>query len=385
MECQHIPLINYGDFSKRFHDKVLSRRIPTDGSIEVTARCNLHCVHCYINLPLNDRDAQKKELTYKEFCNIIDQIVDEGCLWLLLTGGEPFIRQDFLDIYTYAKKKGLLITIFTNGTTITPRIADYLAEWRPFSLEITLYGRTKKIYESITRVPGSYEKCMQGIEFLLQRQIALKLKTMVTTLNKHEIWDMKKYARELGVEFRFDPVLNMRVDAGRQPADFRISPEEVLELDLNDEKRMTELKKFCSTFWGPPSRSGYLYQCGAGRDVFHIDPYGHMSVCIMARNPFYDLKTGVFTEGWNNVIPEVLSQRWNQNTPCKTCELISLCGQCPGWAQTEHDDPEKPVEYLCKVAHCRAEAFGLNPLNRGNALIKDSKQLYNFTKKHNVK
>src|SRR4030042_3273966 len=114
MECPHIPLINYGDFSKRFHDKILSRRIPTDGSIEVTARCNLRCVHCYINLPLNDHAAQEKELSYKEFCNIIDQIVDEGCLWLLLTGGEPFIRQDFLDIYTYAKKKGMLITIFTN-------------------------------------------------------------------------------------------------------------------------------------------------------------------------------------------------------------------------------------------------------------------------------
>lgn len=365
MECPHIPLINYGEFSKRFHDKILSRRIPTDGSIEVTARCNLRCVHCYINLPLNDLAAQEKELTYKEFCNIIDQIVDEGCLWLLLTGGEPFIRQDFLDIYTYAKKKGLLITIFTNGTTMTPRIADYLAEWKPFSLEITLYGRTKKTYESVTGVPGSYEKCIQGIELLLQRKIPLKLKTVVMTLNKHEIWDMKKYTENLELDFRFDPVLNMRLDAGRQPADFRISPEEVVALDLADEKRIKEWIEFCDKFCGTPKNSNYLYQCSAGRGTFHIDPCGKLSACMMARYPSFDLQEDSFRRGWQEFLPNVLSQEWSQEPLCKHCELISLCGQCPGWAQIEHTNQEKPVEYLCKIARLREEAFRLNRLVTG--------------------
>lgn len=371
MECPHIPIINYGEFSKRFHDKVLSQRIPTDGSIEVTARCNLRCVHCYINLPLNDRAAQEKELSYKEFCNIIDQIVDEGCLWLLLTGGEPFIRQDFLDIYTYAKKKGLLITIFTNGTTMTPRIANYLAEWKPFSLEITLYGRTKKTYESITGVPGSYEKCIRGINLLLERKIPLKLKTMVMTLNKHEIGDMQEYAEGLGLEFRFDPVLNLRVDGNQKPAEFRISPEEVVALDLADEKRIKEWREFCDKFEGPPQNPEYTYQCSAGKGTFHIDPYGKLSTCMMARYPSFDLREDSFIRGWQDFIPNVLSQKWLRETPCKACELISLCGQCPGWAQIEHDDSEKPVEYLCQIAHCRAEAFGLNQSNRGKILIKD--------------
>jgi radical SAM protein with 4Fe4S-binding SPASM domain len=365
MECPHIPVINYGDFSKRFHERVADKRIPITGSIEVTARCNLRCVHCYINLPLNDRTAQEKELTYKEFCNIIDQIVDEGCLWLLLTGGEPFIRQDFLDIYIYAKKKGLLITVFTNGTTITPRIADYLAEWRPFSLEITLYGRTKKIYESVTGVPGSYEKCMQGIELLLQRKIPLKLKTMVMTLNKHEIWDMKKYAEELGVEFRFDPVLNMRIDGDHKPADFRISPEEVVDLDLNDEKRIKEWREFCDKFGGAPQNPEYIYQCGAGKGTFHIDPYGKLSACMMTRYSSFDLREDSFIRGWQEFIPDVLSQKWLKETPCKTCELLSLCGQCPGFAKMEYGRQEEQVEYLCQIAHMRAEAFGLASLEKG--------------------
>jgi radical SAM protein with 4Fe4S-binding SPASM domain len=359
MECPHIPIVNYGDFSKRLHDRIADKRIPLTGSIEVTARCNLRCVHCYINLPLNDRAAQEKELTYKEFCNIIDQIVDEGCLWLLLTGGEPFIRQDFLDIYTYAKKKGMLITLFTNGTTITQRIADHLAEWKPFSLEITLYGRTKRTYESVTGVAGSYEKCMQGIELLLQRKISLKIKTMVMTLNKHELWDIKKYAEELGVEFRFDPVLNLRIDGDHKPADFRLSPEEVVDLDLADEKRIKEWREFCDKFWGPPQNPEYLYQCGAGKGTFHVDPYGNLSACIISRLPYYDLNVGMFHEAWSFFLPQVRSQIWSKEIPCKSCELISLCGQCPGWAYMEYGDQEKQVEYLCEIAHHRAKVLGI--------------------------
>lgn len=357
MECPHIPLINYGEFSERFHDKILSQRIPTDGSIEVTARCNLRCVHCYINLPLNDRAAQEKELSYKEFCNIIDQIVDEGCLWLLLTGGEPFIRPDFLDIYTYAKKKGLLITLFTNGTTITPRIADYLAEWRPFNMEITLYGRTLETYEKITGVPGSYDRCMKGIELLLERKLPLKLKTMVMTLNKHEIGDMQEYAEGLGLEFRFDPVLNLRLDGNQKPAEFRISPEEVVALDLADEKRIKEWREFCDKFGGPPQNPEYTYQCGAGKGTFHIDPYGKLSACMMVRGASYDLQKGTFFDGWQDFLPQVLEQKWSRETACKSCSLISMCGQCPGWAEIEKGDQEARVEYLCGIAHLRAKAF----------------------------
>ena len=71
-----------------------------------------------------------------------------GCLWLLYTGGEIFARRDFLDIYDLRQEEAACsITLFTNGTMITERIADHLAEWRPFAIEITLYGRTRETYE----------------------------------------------------------------------------------------------------------------------------------------------------------------------------------------------------------------------------------------------
>jgi radical SAM protein with 4Fe4S-binding SPASM domain len=359
MECPHTPVTGYGDFSKRLHDKAVGQRIPLAGSIEVTDRCNLRCVHCYINLPAADRQAQERELTCRELCGLLDQIVDEGCLWLLLTGGEPLIRSDFLHIYTYAKRKGLLITLFTNGSLVTPRIADHLAEWRPFAVEITLYGHTQETYEEVTGVPGSYGRCMRGIELLLERELPLKLKSMIMTLNRHEVWDMRAFAQGLGVDFRFDPVLNVRLDGDRRPAELRISPEEAVALDLADEQRVKEWREFCDKFWGPPPQPEHLYQCGAGVGTFHIDPYGQLSACLMSRVPSYDLRQGAFHEGWHDFMPQVRAQKWSRETPCRNCELLALCGQCPGWAQMEHGDQEAPVEYLCQIAHLRVQALGL--------------------------
>ncbi|MGH9373641.1 MAG: radical SAM protein, partial [Vicinamibacterales bacterium] len=134
---ERMETISYGEFSQTFHQRTMRQHLPLSGTIEITRRCPLTCVHCYNNLPMSDHAASGAELTYAEHCRILDQLADAGCLWLLFTGGEIFARRDFLDIYTYAKKRGFLITLFTNGTLITPRIADYLAEWRPFAIEIT--------------------------------------------------------------------------------------------------------------------------------------------------------------------------------------------------------------------------------------------------------
>lgn len=357
MECTHIPVKNIEEFVKRIYGSAPGRRIPITGSIEVTARCNLRCAHCYINLSACDHEAKDRELKTEEFYGIIDQIADEGCLWLLFTGGEPFIRQDFMDIYTYAVKKGLLVTLFTNGTYITPEIADRIAELPPLSIEITLYGSTKETYESVTGIPGSYGRCMNGIVLLMERKLPLELKTMVMTLNKKEVWDMKAYAENLGLKFRFDPVLNLRLDGRGGPESFRIPSHEVAALDLMDEKRLMEWNEFIEKFSGPPSE--YIYDCGAGINTFNIDPNGKMSVCTLVRRPAYSLKHYTFHEVWHELIPQIISRKRMQMTPCRSCELISMCGQCPGMSQLECGDDESQIDYLCDIAHMRAEAFGL--------------------------
>jgi len=356
--------LNYTDFSLKFHRQTVSKRIPIGGTIEVTRRCPLKCAHCYNNLPIGDRTAKLSELTFQEHCRIIDEITEAGCLWLLYTGGEIFAREDFSEIYTYAKKKGLLITLFTNGILLTPEIADYLAEWRPFAIEITLYGRTKETYERITGVRGSYERCMKGIHLLTERGLPLKLKTLAITTNKNEIWEIKDYVeKDLGLEFRFDPIVNPRIDCSQNPLNVRLSPEEVLELDLKDPKRVEEWGKFCEKFNGPVHSTEEvddLYHCGAGVNSFGIDPYGVMRVCALSCEDGYDLRRGSFQDGWEGFLLNVRKKKISRQTKCIHCEIKAMCGMCPANAQLENRDAEEPVDYLCQVAHLRAKALGID-------------------------
>jgi len=196
------PEISLTELTQRLNKDVFTRRLPLQGSIELTHRCNLQCVHCYCNLPADDREAVKGELRNDEVVHILDQIAEAGALWLLLTGGEPLLRKDFKDLFVYAKRKGFITTLFTNGTLITSEIAAFLADWRPHSIEITLYGATQKTYESITGVPGSFERCLRGIDLLLEHGAPVALKTMVMTLNHDKVFQTKSFAENLGAGFQ---------------------------------------------------------------------------------------------------------------------------------------------------------------------------------------
>ncbi|MBN2119701.1 MAG: radical SAM protein [Candidatus Omnitrophica bacterium] len=353
MDCRPLVKIPYSKFSQKIHSKVKKDRTPICGTIELTFRCNMGCVHCYCL-----HDIKEKELSFKEISRLLDEIAASGCLWLLITGGEPLLRKDFLDIYGYAKNKGMIITLFTNATLVTDYIADYLREYPPFRIEVSIYGASKETHEKITGVPGSFKECLKGIDILRERKLPLSLKTMVMNLNFDEVRSMEKFAQDLGLSFRLDTGINPRLDGCKEPCKFRVLPSQVVELDFASYKRAQELRQFCEQFWGGTG-SDNLYICGAGVNSFNIDPYGYLTVCEMSRAQSFSLLKNSFKEVWYDRVPEVLSRKCSSDYRCNSCELISLCGQCPGWGQLENSDPQKPVEYLCKVAHLRAEALGL--------------------------
>ncbi len=350
MKYPPIPVISYNDFGQRIYNRTLKERIPIDGVMELTRRCNLKCTHCYAV-----HDPSKKELTYKQICHILDEITKAGCLWMTFTGGEVLLRDDFLDIYTHAKKQGMIIVILTNGTLITPRIADYFRKYPPYLLEITLNGVTKDTYEAVTGVSGSFKRCLEGIHLLIRRNIPLNLKTTVTTLNMNELWQIKNYVERLGINFRFDALLHPAVNGSKRPCKFRISPEKVVEFDLTDEKRNNSWKEFYQKCT-PPSRSDTIYACGAGINSFHINPYGELSLCDLSPD-HYNLCEGSFIEGWRNFICEIRRQKRKKESECTRCSLFSICNPCPDWAKLETGDREKPVHYLCQIARLRTEAF----------------------------
>ncbi len=358
MDCPHIPTMGLGAFSRQMHGRVVQERIPLSGSIELTWRCNLRCQHCYLDT-VHDSSPDRQELTTPEFCNIFDQAVDEGTLWMLMTGGEPLMRRDFEDIYLYAKRKGLLINLFTNGTLITERIADLLAEWPPFMVEITLYGRSQSTYERITGIPGSYAHCMAAIERLVERKVPFSLKTMLMTLNQHELEDIRGFAQSLGVLFRFDAMIHPGLVDNSQPVTLRLSPEEAVRYDRNDHKRAESWEKFCQLYNGRSVDASSLYVCEAGVIGYHIDPYGQMSACMLARTPAYDLRQGTFKQGWREFLADIHFQPAPEG-PCNQCDLMALCIQCPGWNQLEHSAPRQPIRYLCETSRLQAQAIGFS-------------------------
>ena len=361
----------YTAFSRAIHQRHFGRRVPVEVSIEVTRRCPLECLHCYNNLPMGDAAARAQELTLEEHCRLLDDLVAAGTLWILYTGGEIFGRKDFLDIYTEAKKRGFLITLFTNGTLITPRIADYLAEWRPFAIEITLYGATRETYEALTRVPGSYDRCMRGIRLLLEHGLPLKLKTVPTRINRHEVYEMRRMAEEdFHVEFKFDPLVNPRIDCSQSPLAVRLSPEEAVALDFQDPQRGEEYRKLLEREVGKPRVTtpddNHRYFCGGGMNGCAIDPVGNMSVCVISHQQDYNIRAKGFRDGWEGRLLEIRNQARTRPTICDRCQIRSVCGMCPANGELESGDPESPVDFLCQVAHLRAYALGYDVPEHGD-------------------
>lgn len=138
--CESVPKMRYADWGNRMNVRAMELRIPYSAMFETNYRCNLNCVHCYVNLPAGDREAQAREMTLPEIERILQELAEAGTLLLAITGGEPLLRPDWWKIYLLAKRMGFLVILFTNATLVTPEVADRFVEFSPYSIEISLYG-----------------------------------------------------------------------------------------------------------------------------------------------------------------------------------------------------------------------------------------------------
>lgn len=365
-----IPEITLGEFFARLEPR--ARRIPLEAILETTYRCNLRCAHCYVNKPAGDAACRAAELPTERLARLVDEIAEAGAFHVLLTGGEVLVRPDFEALYLRCLERGLLVTVFTNGTEVTERVADLLARHRPHRVEVSLYGMTRETYERVTGVPGSFERCLAGIRRLHSRALPLKLKTMALSWNAHEVAAMRAFAEELGVPFQVDSLLNARVDCGaNRNAELQLPAAEAVALERQDEKAFAQLEEQARRTVGPRPDAGPaqpLYTCGAGLTGFTVDPYGRLQLCQLSRRNAFDLRERSFAEGWNTFFPALRARVWQTHSPCRTCDLIGLCGSCPGAAELEHGDPEAQVSAFCEIAHERAFAtLGEVPAHRRDA------------------
>ena len=338
--------------------------------LEITARCNNNCRHCYINVPAGDKGSKEKELSLEEIRDIADEAASLGALWCLITGGEPLLREDFADIYLCLRKKGLLVSVFTNATLVRKDHVRLFKKHPPRNVEVTVYGATEETYELVTRRPGSFESFLRGVDLLFKAGVNIDLKAMALRSNKGELPQIARFCRERSrAPFRFDPLLHLRFDAdpvrNEEIIAERLSPREIAALERGNPERLRALKKECDTLIVPEfsnNRDSHLFYCGAGENECTVSSDGLFRLCSSLWHPgcVYDLRKGSLTDAWHHFVPQVrglCSHRKEFLERCRACPLINLCMWCPAHASLETGEIDLPVNYFCEVAHARAEAL----------------------------
>ncbi len=358
--------IQAGLFFKRLSKK--KEHSPVHGQIELTYRCNLNCIHCWckglaVSGSRLESHTAHRELTTEEWKEILDEIQKEGCLSLCLTGGEPLVREDFLEIYSYAKAKGFIITLFTNGYALSEKIVDCLAKSPPYSIEVTLNGITQTTYESITQKKGSYSKVIENIRLLKEKKLHIILKTNCLKANKDELGLIKKWTEELlgkpaerKYRFKYDPMIYPRLNQDKTPINFRLSFAELAEVKKQDKDIWEEYQKGMHNDSPDLKRDkGFLYNCNAWIENFFIDPYGRLKFCMFSDKFSVDLRATSFKEGFYEAFPRLLNERFKTNSKCRDCSLRPICYYCPARAYLETGNEEGPVPYYCELAKATAE------------------------------
>ena len=358
--------------------KLAGQRVPLFFDLEITARCNNDCRHCYINLPAGDAEARRKELSLAEIGDLAEQATALGALWCLITGGEPLLRPDFAEIYLALRRKGLLVSVFTNACLVTREHVALFRKSPPRdAIEVTVYGATEETYERVTRRPGSYAAFRRGLDLLLQSGIKVRLKAMALRSNVHELPAIAAFCRERTADFfRFDPLLHLRYDGDpRRNAEIRaerLSPGEIVAVEQADDERARALHKSCDELIFPEYDGDvcdHLFHCGAGHGSFVVGYDGIFRLCADLWHPdcIYDLRRGSLARAWQELVPRVRDLR--STSPaflarCRRCPIINLCLWCPAHAHLETGALDGFSEYFCAVAHARAEAIAATSGNQ---------------------
>ncbi len=343
------PLTPPQDWTAGFRARAARSRTPISATLELTRRCNLRCGHCY----LGDQAAPEPERDTAAVKASLDEWAAAGCLYLLITGGDPMLRKDFADIYRHARELGLIVTVFCNGSLVTDAIVRLFQEFPPRLVEISLYGATAGTYEAVTGVPGSHARAWDGLRRLHAAGIRIGLKTLLLSSNRHELEDLAAQARELGVPFRYDAaVFPCLPDGADRPLNLRVSPEEVVARDVaTPERRRQWRKKIEQTAQLPETEA--LYTCGAGATGFFADPQGRLSPCLLATHYRCRPEGRSFLDVWKNELGEIRARKRTRKDGCASGALRGACAHCPAFNYLETGDEENESDYMRQTTRLR--------------------------------
>ena len=311
------------------------RAIPLDVSIELTHHCNFRCQHCYIpDFQAPDRMSTRRVL------RLLEELAEMGTLYLTLTGGELFLRRDWLEIAVRARELGFVLRLFSNGSLIDGDVADAIAPLNA-TVEISLYAMDEEVFDEITQRPGSFARTIRGIELLRQRSIPVLIKVPMMVLNQDQLAAVAAYAAAVGAECQASPTIMAKKDGDTSTLGLRIPQQRLADF-----------------FGGPHSGCHVLEeqaddpridgpQCAAASRYCNITSAGEVMACNILPGSGGSLLERSFREIWEGSpwLQKIRSIRRRDLHTCKSCSKISYCGRCHAQALVEDGDLYGPSSF----------------------------------------
>ncbi len=338
------------------------RGIPLSGTFELTPRCNFNCKMCYIHRSEQDTLALAGERSATQWLSLAEECCKQGTLLLLLTGGEPFIRKDFQEIYSGCRKMGLMISINSNGSLIQEDVLDFLAADPPSRVNITIYGASPETYGALCGNPDAYFQTVHAIEKLQEAGILVKLNYSVTPYNRQDAQAVYAFAREHSLplqaaSYMFPPI--RACEHGNFCAD-RLSPDQAAaEKIAYDMSRFTteELKeRWTGLLSGEPvpdpddecqELPTQKLRCRAGSSTFWVTWDHQLRPCGMMTEPSVDLSGISFAEGWERI--HRLREEIMVPAKCTACPVRNACDQCAAVCYAESGSYTTVPEFMCQM------------------------------------
>ncbi len=348
-------------------DKACTRRIPVSGTLELTARCNLACKMCYIHKKENDPIALQKELPTSFWLDFVEQAKQNGTLTMLITGGEPFLRKDFREIFLACKKAGFVTSVNTNATLMTSEDVVFFQKYPPARLNISLYGASCETYEKLCGIGQMYERVCANIRALCAAGVAVKLNYTVTEFNHQDAAAVYAFARELKIPVQHSTYMfpALRANENGHCSACRTAPEKAAEYmflcdreKYSDEVFSARAKAYAHGCDLPReveedslrSESERIF-CRAGVSSYWLTYDGRLLPCGMMETPVVNLIGQKFSDAWEQ-LKEKTSHIYLPNK-CTSCKVRPYCEVCAAVCYGENGRYDAVPEYMCR----KTEAF----------------------------
>ena len=326
----------------------IKNRHPHVGGIELTPYCNLQCVHCY----LQDQEKEKL-LSTEEIKRIIDKLFDAGVLFLYFTGGEIFTRPDFLDIYIYAKKKGFIVELLTNGTLITQTEIDIFNMFPPASISISMYGKDEHSYHKVTGKTGMYNKIIQVFQMLSQNSIHFEIKYIGMKENQDDCFAVQAIAEKYNAQFSYSMELFPTLKGNSCTKNHMIPLEKIIEIESKIPGKKEEYKHLSEIPNPFLNRKDIpLYLCDMAISNFLVDYQGYLNPCHKCRIKKWNLLTTNFKTAWDDY-SSLLKEKSSTDNKCLKCKYLMMCSPCVIVNYLSTGNYNIPSETVCRLTHMR--------------------------------